>query len=48
MINDVLQKYNEQDLSQLVAFWCRYINELEMKNARSVMQEMRVVLRYLI
>jgi len=44
MVKDVLQKYNEQYLSEVIAFWYRDINELEMKNPRSVTPEMRAAL----
>ena len=44
MIKDVLQKYKEQYLSELAAFWRRYVNELEMKNPQDMLPEMQAAL----
>jgi hypothetical protein len=45
MIKDVLQKSYEQHLrGELVAPWCRYINEQGTKNPQDVLPEMRPVL----
>ena len=44
MIKDVLQKFNEQYLSELVAFWRMYINALEMKNPQDVLPELQAAL----
>ena len=44
MIKDVLQKSYQQHLRELVAPWCRYINELGNKNPQDVLPEMRPVL----
>ena len=44
MIKEVLQKSYEQQLRQLVAFWCMCINELGNKNPQDVLPEMRAAL----
>jgi len=44
MFKDVLQKNIEQYTSKLIAFWRRYIYELEMKNPQGILPETQAAL----